>query len=176
MISEERLREEMKRLLGPYAGDDFPYADVAGALSRFEEDNGMSLSPYGYVMWAVDHHGYKCAYRNLMASQAVTSGYAEAARKFRDDMPALLVNASGYAASVLSNVADFDTCLMQLEGMSFPHVLWVLFAGSGQEDKVRKYRDATREHLRRYPSTLDLLPESYRNVGKELADADAEQH
>ena len=35
-------------------------------------------------------------------------------------------------------------------------------------------RPEAEEQMKRYPSTLDRLPESYRNVGKELLNADAE--
>lgn len=174
MISEENLRNTMNRVLGSLAKPDFPYWRVAETLSRFEQDNGMRLSAYGYVMWAVDHHGYKCAYSNLMASANVTGGYCDAAKNYRDDMPAMLVNANLYATKILSNVADLDTCLRQLEGMTFPYVLYTLFTGTGQVDVVERYRNDFQEHMRRYPSTLDLLPESFRKVGDDILAGNAD--
>jgi hypothetical protein len=110
----------------------------------------------------------KSAWRNVLCSDAAVKGYVEDAAKFRDDMPAMLVNAHAYVTSILANVADLDTAMRQLEGMSFPYVLYVLFAGSGQEEVVERYRPEAEEQLRRYPSTLDLLPESYRSLKETL--------
>ena len=41
-------------------------------------------------------------------------------------------------------------------------------AGIGQADRVAKYRTQMEEQLKRYPSTLDKLPESFRKAGKEV--------
>jgi hypothetical protein len=101
-------------------------------------------------------------------ADAAVKGYVEDAAKYRDDMPAMLLNAHTYVTSILANVADLETALKHLEGMSFPYVLYVLFAGSGQSDVVERYRPEAEEQLKRYPSTLDLLPESYRKVKEAL--------
>jgi len=175
MISAESLRKTATEILGQYISNGFPYQEVAEKLSRMEEDNNILLSPYGYIMWALDHYGYKCAYKNVLASSGALTGYLEAAKKFRDDTPALLVNAHTYVTKLLSNVADMNICFSKLEDMSFPYVLYTLFAASGQDDVVSRYRKDMVEQMRRYPSTLDLLPESYRNVGKEILDADADK-
>lgn len=173
MVSENSLREEARNLLGEYAPDDFPYGRIAEQLSAEEVKWDIRLSPYGFFMWAVDHYGYKSLWKNVAASQAVVGGYAADAAKLRDDMPVMLLNAREYVTKIFSNVADVDTCFRHLEGMTFPYVLYVLFAGSGQADMVSRYRAEMEEMIHRYPSTLDLLPESYRKTGEAL-NADAE--
>lgn len=176
-MNSEELRKVAKEILGPYVSDDFPFADVAQRLTELEEANSMTLSPYGYIMWAVDHYGYKCAHKNCLASDKVLQGYAADALKTRDDMPAMLMNAHVYVTKVMSNVADMGMCFRQLEGMTFPYILYILFAGSGKQSVVAGYREKAKEHLRRYPSALDLLPDAYKALASELGDsnADAEQ-
>lgn len=165
----------MKSLLGKYLSSDFPFGRVAASLNAKEEANGIQLSPYGYVMWAVEHHGSRCAFVNVMASESVISGYAGSAVEARDTMPELVYNAHLYVSKLLSNVADMDTCFKQLEGMTFPYVLYIMFAGSGQQDVVARYKTAAIEQLKRYPSTCDKLPESFRKVAEELKNADTDQ-
>lgn len=149
---------------------------MASLLNAEEEEQGVRLTEYGYVMWAVDHYGHKCAYRNVMESAKLMHDYALAAVKMRDDMPAMLVNANVYVNKLMSNVADLGTCFRQLEGMTFPYVLYVLFAGSGQPELVVQYKPEMEETMRRYPDVLSLLPDSFKAVGMEVAgNADAEQ-
>ena len=167
MVSETELRETAVNLLSNLvAGIDF--GPLAESLSAQEDARGLELSPYGFVLWCLDHYGVKCAWKNVLCSDAAVKGYVEDAARLRDDMPAMLLNAHTYVSSILANVADLDTALRQLEGMSFPYVLYVLFAASGQEDVVDRYRPEAEEQLKRYPSTLDLLPESYRSVKEAL--------
>ena len=173
MISEEDLRQTAKSLLHEFVPDDFPFGKTAQALTDAELENNIRLSPYGYIMWAVDHYGYKCAYKNVLASDNVLKGYVDEAVKLKEDMPAMLLNAHTYVSKVLSNVPSLETCFKHLEGMTFPYVLYILFAGSEQGDVVSAYKPSLAEHMRRYPSMLDLLPESYRKVGEEVLNADA---
>lgn len=166
----------MRSLLGNSVSSDIDYSTMAFLLNAEAEEQGVNLTEYGYVMWAVDHQGHKCAYKNVMESKSLMHDYALEAARMRDDMPAMLVNANLYVTKLMSNVADLGTCFRQLEGMTFPYVLYVLFAGSGQEELVHQYRPEMEETLRRYPDVLSLLPESFKAVGREvIGDADAEQ-
>lgn len=166
------------RILGNLISHDFPYFSVCNEFVTFQHDpenKGIRLSPYGYVMYAIDHYGYKCAYKNLMASKNVVEAYEKTALKYRDDMPAMLLNAKSYVTKIFSNIPDVSACLRQLEGMTFPYIMYVLFAGGGSADVVMQYRPEIEEQMKRYPSTLDLLPASYKKVGQEIVDADPEQ-
>lgn len=174
MISEEDLRKTAKNLLGSLIPDSFPFDSLADRLSSAEIVSDIALSAYGFFMWCLDHYGTKITWTNVVNSDKAVDGYVGAAEKYREDMPVLLLNANVYVTRIMSNVADLDTCFKQLEGMTFPYVLYVLFAGSGQHDIVERYKAEAEEQLRRYPSTLDLLPETYRNVGKEVLNADIE--
>jgi hypothetical protein len=62
----------------------------------------------------------------------------------------------------------------RLAGMSFPYVLFVLFAAQGHSEVVDRYRTETEELLKRYPGTLDKLPEHFRDTTKEALNADTE--
>lgn len=172
MISATELEEEIRKLLGNSIEASFPFETVAADLTTLEQAHGLRLSPYGFIVWAVENQGAKSVWKNVLSSKGLSASYADAACKFRDDMPALLVNAHTYVSKVLANVADLKACFRHLEGMTFPYVLYVLFAGSGQQEAVEHYRPEFEEQMRRYPATLDLLPESYRRVGKEYLDAD----
>lgn len=168
MHLKDKLKATAHELLGNAVSGDIDWDLMADRLGTAATTAGVEPSAYGVIMWAVDHHGFKAVWKNILSSQAVCEGYVADARKLRDDMPAMLVNAHTYVSKLLANVADFDICLNQLEGMSFPYVLYVLFAGSGQEELVARYRPEAAEQLKRYPSTLDLLPESYRKVKEAL--------
>lgn len=174
MVSASKLRETMTSLMSECVPAEFPFDKVAAKMRQFEDDNEIRLSEYGYVMWAVDHYGWKCAYKNLMASDDVVQGYMDEALKYMLDMPILLVNANKYLSKLLGNIANFETCLQLLEGMSYPYILYTLFAGIGQADRVARYRPEMEEQMRRYPSTLDKLPESFRKVGEEVLDENAD--
>ena len=165
----------MRTLLGTAVSNDVDYDVMAERLNAEEAEQGVALTEYGYVMWAVDHFGHKCAYKNVMESKNLMHDYALAAVKMREDMPIMLVNANTYVTKLMSNVADLSTCFRQLEGMTFPYVLYVLFAGSGQPELVTQYRPEMEEIMKRYPDALVLLPESFKSVGQEVLDADAEQ-
>lgn len=169
----EELRQTAQQLMGQYSPDDGRLSEIADRLSDRERESGVTLSAYGFIMWAFDHYGFKCAYKNMLGAEQTVAGYADEAVRLRDDMPAMLVNAHMYVTKIMSNVADMDTCFRQLEGMTFPYVLYVLFAGSGQQAMVERYKEQTREQLRRFPSILDSLPETYKAVAKEFEDADA---
>ena len=175
MVSANKMQETVRTLLGTAVSNDVDYDVMAERLNAEEAEQGVALTEYGYVMWAVDHFGHKCAYKNVMESKNLMHDYALAAAKMRDDMPTMLVNANTYVTKLMSNVADLATCFRQLEGMTFPHVLYVLFAGSGQPELVTQYRPEMEEIMKRYPDALALLPESFKSVGQEVLDADAEQ-
>ena len=175
MISENNLRGVVRSLLNEMAPEDLPYGDIAGLLSKKEVDADIRLSSYGYILWVVDHFGYRSLFKNILTSQKSIDGYAAEAVKMRDDMPAMLLNAQVYVTKIFSNVADTDVCFKYLEGMTYPYVLYVLFAGSGSKETVERYRPSMEETMKRYPSTLDLLPESYKKTGEEFIDADTEQ-
>lgn len=174
MVSPDNLRTTAQSLLGISAESDMPFDSMSDALNREEQALNVELSAYGYIMWAYEHYGHKCAYKNVLASKNVMHDYAQAAFKLKEDMPEMLLNANVYVTKVMSNVADLETCFRQLDGMSFPYVLYVLFAGSGQAYMVARYRTETEEILKRYPSAFDKLPDSFRNAGLEVLNANAE--
>lgn len=175
MISENKVKSVVKSLLNEMASDDIPYGDIANMLSNKEKENSIRLSPYGYILWVVDHFGYRSLWKNILSSTKSIDGYSAEAVKMRDDMPVMLLNAQVYVTKMLCNVADIDVCFKYLEGMTYPYVLYVLFAGSGSPEVVERYRPSMEETMKRYPSTLDLLPESYKKTGEEFIDADTEQ-
>lgn len=175
MVSEEQLRRTMSSLLGDTVPGDFPFGKVAQLLGSYETEYGTTLSAYGYVRWAIDHLGYKCLYKNLMASDKVVGSYAREALKYMEDMPMMLNNAIVYANQLMANIADTDVCMRQLEGMTFPYVLYTFFAASGCHEVVERYKPQMEEQMLRYPSTLDRLPESFKAVGREILNANAEQ-
>ena len=69
----------MTSLLGDAVPRDFPFGKVSQMLCSYETEYGLTLSAYGYVRWAIDHYGYKCLFKNLMASEKVVGDYAKEA-------------------------------------------------------------------------------------------------
>lgn len=146
--------------------------EAHATLTRLERENNIELSPYGYIMWALDNYGWQCGYSNMLTSEGVVKGYCAAAIKYRDDMPEMLLNANDYFSRVMNNVADTEAALKHLEGMSTPYILYVLLAPYYAE-MADRYREAAEEQLKRYPSTLDKLTGSYKRLKEVLLHADA---
>ena len=135
---------------------------LATMLNKHGESNGVRLTLYGLIKWAAERYGGNALYENVLMSDKTVSGYAATAKHYKEDMPAALVNAGNYMKALSSQIGDMETCIRQLEQMSFPYIIYVLFAGAGQADLVSGYRSALEEHLKRYPSTLDMVPERYK--------------
>ena len=152
---------------------NFNAENVASQLEAFETSNGVALSEYGYVMYVLEHAGVGGIYHGRLSDSQLMDGYAKEARRYKEDMPGLLINAKNYAERVFSVIQDPDLFMPRLEGMSFPYVLYVLFTGLGQPFMVDAYKTATQETLSRYPGTLDLLPENLKNKTMEALSADA---
>jgi len=150
-------------------------ASIANQLTSLEQINNIQLSEYGYVMYVLENVGLGGIYHGRLSDPVLMKGYADTAKKMRDDLPALLVNAKEYADKVFTVILDPALCMPRLEGMSFPYVLYILFTATGNSEMVDQYTIETKELLARYPGTLDKLPESFQQATKEaLANADIE--
>lgn len=146
---------------------------IADSLNKASDIHGVALSAYGYIMWVLEHCGISAITRGGLSMQANIDAYAAVAKKYKEDMPMHIINASNYVDKVFNTIQDPELCMVRLEGMSFPHVLYVLFAAAGQSDIVANYKTEIEEHLKRYPGSLDLLPEKFKSVGREVLNADA---
>ena len=174
MISQDKLRQTIQALLDGVVPKNFNAENVASQLEALEASNGVTLSEYGYVMYVLEHAGVGGIYHGRLSDSQLMDGYAQAARKHKEDMPSLLVNAKNYAEKVFSVIQDPDMFMPRLEGMSFPYVLYVLFTGLDQPYMVEDYKTETQELLARYPGTLDLLPSNLKNKTMEALSADTE--
>ena len=173
MISAQKLRHTIQTILDGIIPKNFNPENAAKQLMDYEDSFGITLSEYGFVMYVLEHAGVSGIYHGRMSDPVLMEGYAREAKKYREDMPTLLVNASKYADKVFSVIQDPDLCMPRLAGMSFPYVLFVLFAGTGNASMVEMFREETKELLARYPDTLSQLPENFIQATKEaLADAD----
>ena len=125
------------------------------------------LSSYGYVLWVIEHGGPAAVYRGALMAAPSMEAYAQAAKAHKDDTPVLLINAGKYVDRVFSTIQDPELCMERLEGMTYGYILYLLFAASGQESMVERYKEDAHEHFKRYPGTLAALPESFRAAGEE---------
>ena len=171
MHSSEQTAKELARLGSQRLSRIDPKA-LADKLNEREATRGVRLTVYGLVRKALDDRGFNAAYNSNSVCDSALDAYATAAEHDRDDMPASLVNAGQYLQALTGQIPDMELCLKQLERMSYPYIIYVLFAGSGQSSLVERLKPAFLEHMRRYPSTLDKLPETYRKVAEEVHDAD----
>lgn len=167
MISEDSLTKAVLRILGQQPPRTINLTRVAETLNRLSEANNIEINAYGYIMYLVQQLGETVLGRNALAHEQNMEDYVRTAVRTRDDMPSLLVNAGKYVDRVFSTVQEPELCMQRLREMTFPYVLYVLFAAAGQEDQVADFRDAFLEQMRRYPATLDLLPESYRKLAEQ---------
>ena len=174
MISQDKLQQTIQSLLDGVVPKNFNAENVAAQLRALETSNGVALSEYGYVMYVLEHAGVGGIYHGRLSDSQLMDGYAQAARKHKEDMPSLLVNAKNYAEKVFSVIQEPTLLMPRLEGMSFPYVLYVLFSALGQPEMVEAYRTETQELLARYPGTLDMLPENLKNKTMEALSADIE--
>lgn len=175
MISAQQLEQVLVSLLDHAVPKNLKPDNIARQLQELEHTYNIQLSEYGYVMYALEHAGLGGIYHGRLSDPMLLKSYAEEAQKYKEDLPTLLVNAKTYASKVFENVQDPEMCMMRLEGMSYPYVLFCLFAATGNLAIVEQYSTETRELLARYPGTLDKLPESFQIAIQEaLADADIE--
>lgn len=161
MISLEQIQKELQELHSN-ALRNLDQDKLLSQLNKYAESSGVVLTFYGLLKYAAERYGGNALYENVLLSDKTVSGYADAARHYKEDMPAALVNAGNYMKALSGQIGDVEMCIKQLERMSFPYVIYILFAGSGHEKLVEQYRPAAAEHMRRYPSTLDLVPERYK--------------
>ena len=175
MISEQNLIQTLKILLDAVIPKNINAASIAKQLQDLEQSNNIQLSEYGYVMYVLENAGLGGIYHGRLSDPMLMKGYVDTAKKMRDDLPGLLVNAKEYAEKVFSVIQDPELCMPRLEGMSFPYVLYILFTATGNPLMVEQYTIETRELLSRYPGTLDKLPASFKKATQEaLANADSE--
>lgn len=174
MISAQQLRSTLLRILDQKVPKNLNIDSIANQLEALEKSENVQLSEYGYVMYVLEHAGLGGIYHGRLSDPILIKGYATEARKHKEDMPTLLVNARKYAEKVFQVVQDPDMCMPRLEGMSFPYVLFVLFAALNQPNMVSAYRTDTQEILARYPGTLDALPENIKNATLEALNADSQ--
>ena len=174
MVSAEQLLTTLQQILDQKVPKNLNAENIAGQLAALEQSENVQLSEYGYVMYVLEHAGVAGIYHGRLSDPLLINGYATVARKHKEDMPTLLVNARRYAEKVFQVVQDPDMCMPRLEGMSFPYVLFVLFSALGQTDMVGSYQTETRELLARYPGTLDALPENIKNATLEALNADSQ--
>lgn len=173
MISSEKLKQTIQSLLDGAVPKNLNAESIANQLAALETSYGVELSEYGYVMYVLEHAGVGGIYHGRLSDSQLMDGYAKDARKHKEDMPSLLINAKNYASNVFSVIQEPSLFLPRLEGMSFPYVLFVLFTALGQPEMVDAYKTETQELLARYPGTLDLLPENIKNRTLEALSADA---
>jgi len=174
MISPETLLQTIRQLLNAATPRNLNAANIANQLNALEQSQNVRLSEYGYVMYALEHAGMGGIYHGRLSDPQLMEGYAKDARKYKEDLPVLLVNAKEYAEKVIQVVQDPDLIMMRLEGMSFPYVLFILFTVLNQPGMVEPYRTETLELMTRYPGTLDALPENIKNHVQEELNADSE--
>jgi hypothetical protein len=174
MISAHLLLGTLRQILDQKEPKNFNAENIASQLAASEQAENVQLSEYGYIMYVLEHAGLGGIYHGRLADPLLIKGYASEARKHKEDMPTLLVNARRYAEKVFQVVQDPDMCMPRLEGMSFPYVLFVLFTALGQHNMVNAYRTETKELLARYPGTLDALPDNIKNATLEALNADSQ--
>ena len=174
MIQSETLLQVIKQLLNAATPKNLNADRIATQLSALEESQNVPLSAYGYVMYFLEHAGMGGIYHGRLSDPKLMEDYALLAKKYKEDLPVLLVNAKEYAEKVIQVVQDPDLIIMRLEGMSFPYVLFILFTVLRQPAMVEQYRTETTELLKRYPGTLMQLPENIQTLVQEELNADTE--
>lgn len=173
MISEQSFKQTLQSLLGSHVSSKTDCAKIAANLNKASQHNEVELSSYGYIMWVLEHGGPAAIYKRALQYPAMMEEYAQAAKAHMEDTPVMLVNAGKYVDKVFTTIQDPDLCMERLEGMTFPHILYLLFAASGQKELVAKYQAETHEFFKRFPGTLKALPESFRLAGEEVLCANA---
>ena len=118
MISQDKLRQTIQSLLDGAVPKNLNAESIANQLSTLESSYGVELSEYGYVMYVLEHAGVGGIYHGRLSDSQLMDGYAQAARKHKEDMPSLLVNAKNYAEKVFSVIQEPTLLMPRLEGMS----------------------------------------------------------
>lgn len=172
MIQSEKLLQIIHQILGTNVPKNINIENIVSQLNALVQSYAIALSEYGYLMYVLEHAGMSGIYHGRLSDPALMTAYAREACRYRDDLPALVVNAKAYSERIFQCIQDPDLCMSRLEGMSFPHVIFILFAASGNAELAEQYKTETLELLGRYPGTLDKLPESFQTAVREAIDAD----
>jgi len=167
MISEDLLTNEVVSLLHRLP-NGMPVKKIVELLQKYERDNEIELSCYGYVMHVIEHRGVQAFWSSVIGSEKSVKAYCNDALDMRDNIPELLVNAGEYLERVMERIPDQEMALSYVEGMTFPYVLYLLFEGAGQHLLSAKYLQEAEEVAKRYPSAFDKLTDSYREAGEKL--------
>lgn len=172
MISSEKLLQILRQILDQQVPKNLNADNVADKLNALEQTHNVRMSEYGYIMYALEHVGLGGIYHGRLSDIMLMTEFAKESKKQKEDLPTLLVNAKEYSAKIFENILDPDMCMIRLAGMSFPHVIFILFAATGHPEMVEQYKTETEELLARYPGMLDMLPESFQTAVKEAISAD----
>lgn len=171
-MTSELLLQTIRRILDNAVPKNLNADNIVEQLSAMERSYNIALSEYGYIMYVLEHAGLSGIYHGRLSDASLITAYAKEACRYRDDLPTLVVNAKAYSERIYSVIQDPDLCMSRLEGMSFPHVIYILFSAIGNPEMAEQYKTATKELLARYPGTLDLLPETFQTAVKEAISAD----
>lgn len=167
MTNNDEVLATVKAIVGkvPFR---FDACKVAGWLNDTGKKHGLELGPYGYILYVMDKFGDRSMWGNILSSVKIIEDYGAESARIRDDFPVLLLNAETYFSRLAGSIPDMDMCLGRLSGMTFPYVLYILFAGTGQIGMAERYRTEAEELAKRYPSAFDKLPGVFQQAGKEL--------
>ena len=82
MISQETLQQVIAQLLTTAVPKNLNATSIADQLNALEQSNNVTLSEYGYVMYALEHAGMGGIYHGRLSDPQLMAGYAQEARKF----------------------------------------------------------------------------------------------
>jgi hypothetical protein len=119
-------------------------------------------------MWVIDHKGLTNISTSALYQLENVKGYVQEAKTNKEDIAQQLLDASEFVPKIFEMMPTIEASFDKLESMVMPHVIYILFAASGNMAVVARYRIGTVDFLKRYPDTLTHLPASYKSVGEEL--------
>lgn len=122
-------------------------------------------------MWVVDNKGLSNITTSALYQLENVNGYVLEAKNNKEDIATQLVDASDFVPKIFEMMPTVEASFDKLNSMVLPHVIYILFAASGNQAVVARYRNATVDFLKRYPDTLTHLPASYKTVGEGLLNA-----
>lgn len=127
--------------------------------------DGQNIDPQAYLLWVAEKEG-PCLLEQKILKENNLSLYKQALQQETQTLPTHIVNTGTLYAQLTDSDLGIEDALKNLDKMSMPIAIYLLFAGEGYE--VPKYKQAARKYCMLYPQAVLALPEPYRTKAREL--------
>lgn len=170
----KEVQSAIRMLLGDqYVGSAF---DIFNKLNGVFANSKDTPSGYGYIKYLLENVGDTCRYSSTQKSSSQMTGYLQECTAQREILHEEMIRASGMMNNLLERSVGRMGVVSLLSNAVKPITLFVLYkwvhrnipAYTWMEEESEACRKEASEYLRRYPSSINNLPEEFKAIATEL--------